>query len=434
MAFSMAGLASTMQGYDQANRQRQVDAQAARNAQRDERKFEQEQKAADEQSRTEAILKGEEQSGLSSATAGPATNGSRIVDAVKGLFGAAPVQQEAQQPTLNPTQQPDMPKGQSGLAQTAPVPLPYHKQAQARLDAYAAKNPNDVNAIQAAQAKIDILAKSDADRSHTQFVKYGEGALQKFIASGGMNTSALDEVTTKHFPDGHTYATARNDDGTYTVTQTDTGMKGKPMTFDEIGQKFSSLLHPDSYMSAHIKAQEAGLIEGAKLPSQIGLKNVESKNKISEQDAKQKGETQHARDTGVVAKNAADVNQSNASAGLSSASAGEKNFDVSQKRELAKVNAEIAKVDEVAEPSRYKELLKKQKSLEPRQTNVGGLHTTIGEKDNGDKVPIITDPVTGKVYQGGNVIYDRSGNSTNPGAAPALPKGVPAAPKGFKPL
>lgn len=429
MAFSMAGLASTMQGYDQAARQRKVDEQASRNAQRDERKFEQEQKAADEQSRTEAILRGEEQGG----SAAPQTNGSRIVDSVKGLFGVAPSAPESQ--PLPPNT--DATKGQPGLAQTAPqsaVPLPYYKQAQARLDAYAMKNPNDVNAIQAAQAKIDILAKSDADRLHAQFIKHGEGALQKFIASGGMNTSALDEVTTQHFPDGHTYSTARNSDGTYTVTQTDTGMKGKPMTFDEIGQKFSSLLHPDSYMSAHIKAQEAGLIEGAKLPSQIGLKNVESKNKISEQDAKQKGETQHARDTGVVAKNAADVNQSNASAGLSSASAGEKNFDVSQKRELAKVNAEIAKVDEVAEPSRYKELLKKQKSLEPRQTNVGGLHTTIGEKDNGDKVPIITDPVTGKVYQGGNVIYDRSGNSTNPGAAPALPKGVPAAPKGFKPL
>lgn len=434
MAFSMAGLASTMQGADTADRQRQADIAAAHNAQREEWKFKQEQQAADEQSRTDAILKGEDQGGLSSATASQATNGSRIVDAVKGLFSSSPVQPEAQPTTLNPVQQPEAQRGQAGLAQTAPAPLPYHKQAQARLDAYALKNPNDINAIRAAQAKIDIIAKSDSDRSHAQFMKNGESALQKFIASGGMNTSALDEVTTKHFPDGHTYATARNDDGTYTVTQTDTGKTGKPMSFDEIGQKFSNLLHPDVYMGAHAKAQEAGLTEGAKLPSQQALETTKGDQNRKTETVKTDNKIREEKDTGQVGLRTAQANSANASAGLSSASAGEKNFDTKQKRELAKVREDLATVDEVKEPSRYAALLKKQKSLEPRQTNIGGLHTTIGESDNGGKVPIITDPVTGKVYQGGNVIYDRSGNAPTPSASPVFPQGAPTAPKGFKPL
>lgn len=420
MAFSMAGLASTMQGYDQADRQRKVDAQTANNAQRDQWKFDQEKTAADEQSRTAAILRGEDTAGLGSATAKVQTNGGGIVDSIKGLFGASPAQPE-QQSAPSSAQQPTGLSSVAPAQQAAPA-LPYYKQAQARLDAYAAKNPNDVNTIQAAQAKIDILAKGDTDRSHATFVKHGENAVQQFIASGGMNTAALDEVTSKHFPDGHTYATARNKDGTYTVTQTDTGQVGQPMTFDQIGQRFSSLLHPDVYMGAHAKAQEAGLIEGAKLPSQIGLKNVESKNKITEQDAKLKGETQQSRETGVVAKNAADVNQSNASAGLSSASAGEKRFDTEQKRAVAKLTEEIIKIDETVEPSRYKELVKKRDLL----------LSTKPQKDAEPKV----------VAEGGSVYNQAAGTWENKDEylartgklPPVLPKGTPAAPKGFKPL
>ena len=122
MAFSMAGLASTMQGADMATRQRQADTIAANNAQRDQWKFDQEKKAADEQSRSDTILKGEDQGGLSSTTAKPATNGSRIVDSVKGLFGATPSEPEVQPSPLNPAQQLEATKGQSGLAQTAPAP------------------------------------------------------------------------------------------------------------------------------------------------------------------------------------------------------------------------------------------------------------------------------------------------------------------------
>lgn len=426
MAFSMAGLASTMQGYDQADRQRQVDAQAANNAQRDQRKFDQEKTAADEQSRTAAILRGEDPAGLGSATAKVQTNGGGIVDSIKGLFSASPAKTEAPASSeftgVGVPIQPQQPATGQAPATPPAAPLPYHKQAQARLDAYAAKNPNDVNTIQAAQAKIDILAKGDADRSHATFIKHGENAVQQFIASGGMNTAALDEVTSKHFPDGHTYATARNKDGTYTVTQTDTGQVGQPMTFDQIGQRFSSLLHPDVYMGAHAKAQESGLIEGAKLPSQIGLKNVESKNKITEQDAKLKGETQQAIETGVVAKNAADVNQSNASAGLSSASATDKRFDTDQKRAIAKLTEEIIKIDETVEPSRYKELVKKRDLL----------LSTKPQKDAEPKV----------VAEGGSVYNQAAGTWENKDEylartgklPPVLPKGTPALPKGSKQL
>lgn len=444
MAFSMAGLASTMQGVDMAARQQEADALAKNNAQRDQWKFDQEKKAADERSRTDAILQGEDQGGLSSTAAKPTTNGSRIVDSVKGLFGATPSEPEAQPSPLNPAQQLEATKGQPGLPQglgmadvspkTPSAPLPYYKLAQARLDAYALKNPNDVNAINAAQAKIDILSKSDIDRAHAQFIQHGEGALQKFIASGGINTSALDEVSSKHFPDGHTYATDRNEDGTYTVTQTDTGMKGKPMSFDEIGQKFSNLLHPDSYMAAHIKAQEAGLTEGAKLPSQKALEETKGDQTRKTGNNKIDGEIRKDKETGQVGLRTAQANSANASAAENSASAGGKKFDNQQKADLAKAKAELDAVNQQAEPSKYKQLQQKVARLTPVQTNAGGLHTSISETEDGKKVPIITDPITGQVFQGGNVIYQRGDGLGSAAPQPILPKNAPQVPTGFKPL
>ena len=444
MAFSMAGLASTMQGVDMAARQQEADALAKNNAQRDQWKFDQEKKAADERSRTDAILQGEDQGGLSSTAAKPTTNGSRIVDSVKGLFGATPSEPEAQPSPLNPAQQLEATKGQPGLPQglgmadvspkTPSAPLPYYKLAQARLDAYALKNPNDVNAINAAQAKIDILSKSDIDRAHAQFIQHGEGALQKFIASGGINTSALDEVSSKHFPDGHTYATARNEDGTYTVTQTDTGIEGKPMSFDEIGHKFSSLLHPDSYVSAHLKAQEVGMTEGAKLPSKQVLETTKGDQARKTENNKTDGEIRKDKETGQVGLRAAQANSANASAAENSASAGGKKFDNQQKADLAKAKAELDAVNQQDEPSKYKQLQQKVARLTPVQTNAGGLHTSISEDGDGKKVPIITDPMTGKVYQGGNLIYQRGDGLGSAEPQPALPKNAPQVPTGFKPL
>jgi hypothetical protein len=432
MAFSMAGLASTMQGADMAARQQEADTLAKNNAQRDQWKFDQEKRAADEQSRSDSILRGEDQGGLSSAK--PATNGSKIMDSIKGLFSAAPAAPEVQPSPLNPAQQLEATKGQSGLPQGAGMadvapkvptaPLPYYKQAQARLDAYAQKNPNDMNAINAAQAKIDLLAKGDTDRAHAQFIQHGEDALQKFIASGGMNTSALDEVSSKHFPDGHTYATARNDDGSYTVTQTDTGMKGKPMSFDELGQRFTNLLHPDSYMSAHIKAQEAGLTEGAKLPSQQAIETTKGDQARKTENNKIDGEIRKDGATGQTGLRTAQGNQANAAASEHSASANGKNFDNGQKVALDKAKAELDSVNPQAEPSRYKQLQQKVARLTPAQANAGGLHTSISETDDGKKVPIITDPMTGQVFQGGNVIYQRGGvaNQNQSPNQPPAPK------------
>ena len=314
MGISVAGLASTMAGYQQGQRQAIVDESNARKDQRDQWQYDQEKKAQEAKARSESILQGED-AGLASAPA--QTNGSRLVDSAAGLFSAKPPAEQSAAPVEEKSIGTDG-KPVAGLASVAPAqpasiqpaktPDPYYKQMQARLDAYAAKNPHDIDAITSAQAKIDAFAKTDADRAHSEFVKNGESAVQKFIASGGMDTAALDELTSKHFPDGHAYATEHNADGTYTVTQTDTGVKGKPMTFDELGAKVSNLLHPDIYMAAHAKAQQEGLVEGAKLPSQVALDKAKTANEITKADK-----------TGVAGKNNADAVNSRSQAELNAA-------------------------------------------------------------------------------------------------------------------
>lgn len=406
MAISMAGLASTMQGSQQADRQRQVDEVNTRKDQRDQWQFEQDKKAQEARSREDAVLNGEP--GLSAATP----------KAPAATDQAAPV-----------TQQPSASMGASTLAlaqpsaQAAPTPpISYSKQMQQRVNDYAAKNPNDIKGITSMQAKVDSFAQGEVAKKQNEFLTYGNDAIRKLVAFN--DVSGVQELMTKHWPDGKQYQFQANKDGSYDVAEVG-GTRTKHFSnMDELGRTITNVLSPAQYQAAHARAQETGLVEGAKLPAKVAEEEAKAR-------AKAEGDIKTAQQTGVVDKNKADATQSRAAAGLSSASAGEKNFDTGQKSALAKVNAQIAATDEVAEPSKYKELLKQRASLEPRQVNVGGLHTTLGENDNGMKVPIITDPVTGRVYQGGNVIYDRSGGSAIPKQTPPPAAGLPS---GFKPL
>jgi len=406
MAISMAGLASTMQGYQQADRQRASDEANTRKDRRDQWQFEQEKKAQEARTREDAVLNGEP--GLSAVTP-------KVPAATDQ---AAPV-----------TQQPSASMGASTpalaqpSAQAAPTsPISYSKQMQQRVNDYAAKNPNDIKGITSMQAKVDSFAQGETAKKQNEFLAYGNDAIRKLVAFN--DVSGVQELMTKHWPDGKQYQFQANKDGSYDVAEVG-GTRTKHFSnMDELGRTITNVLSPAQYQAAHAKAQETGLVEGAKLPAKVAEEEAKAR-------AKAKGDIETAQQTGVVDKNKADATQSRAAAGLSSASAGEKNFDTGQKSALAKVNAQIAATDEVAEPSKYKELLKQRASLEPRQVNVGGLHTTLGENDSGMKVPIITDPVTGKVYQGGNVIYDRSSGSATPKQTPLPAAGLPS---GFKPL
>ena len=430
MAFSMAGLASTMQGADMATRQRQADTIAANNAARDQLKFDQEKKASDEQSRSDDIINGKVQSGLSSAPAKTATNGSRIIDSVKGLFGISAPEPEAQPSPLNPAQQLEATKGQSGLAQTAPeavaasVPQLQHKLAQDRLNAYAAKNPNDINTINATQAKIDSMAKL-----------HRTGLAQRAYEdlSIGRNPSALTDLYNEHIHDGKTASEARYvDEKTVAFKMSDGTIIQKPM--ENIKDFLLQLQKPGSAADAYLqKLTEQAKAEG-KLPSELSLETTKGDQTRKTENNKIDGEIRKDKETGQVGLRTAQANSANASAAENSASAGGKKFDNQQKADLAKAKAELDAVNQQAEPSKYKQLQQKVARLTPVQTNAGGLHTSISETEDGKKVPIITDPMTGKVYQGGNLIYQRGDGLGSAAPQPALPKNAPQVPTGFKPL
>lgn len=423
MAISMAGLGSTMAGYQQGQRQIVTDDEVARKTQRDQWQFDQDKRAQEARAREDAVLNGEP--GLGSATPKVQTNGARLADSVIGLFGAKSTAENTQsQPTADGLNSIPSYATQTAASQpsTPASPISYSKLMQQRVNDYAAKNPNDIKGITSMQAKVDSFAQGEVAKKQTEFMTYGNEAIRKLVAFN--DVSGVQELMTKHWPDGKQYRFQANKDGSYDVAEVG-GTRTKHFSnMDELGRTITNVLSPAQYQAAHAEAQKTGLVEGAKLPAKVAEEEAKAR-------AKAEGDIKTAQQTGVVDKNKADATQSRAAAGLSSASAGEKNFDTGQKSALAKVNAQIAAIDEVAEPSRYKELLKQRASLEPRQVNVGGLHTTLGENDSGMKVPIITDPVTGKVYQGGNVIYDRGGDSATHKQTP--PPAV-RPPKGFNPL
>lgn len=456
MGLSMAGLASTMQGYQQGTRQAQIDEQVARNAQRDQWKFEQEQKAADEAKR---IADYENGTSANSATAKVKQNaegqaqspglGSTIMQKVGGLFsGSQPSGAQAQAPADSGVRAPVadrsfLPDQSPATLESAQAGLGRAMKVSERLnfsrEKYMKDNPNDTKGLEYWNKRVaDAKAAEDAS-DHAAYQKKGEGALKRFIASGGIDTGALDEFVTQHFPDGQARKTERTTDGKYIITRQSDGAKSLPMTMDEYGQAFVNIMQPSTYQTAMAKAQEAGAKSNAELPAKKeeathkgevdkGVNTSKANDEAVNYSLRTLEDVKKSKETGQTAQNFS-------SAGNSSAEAEGKRLANKNARALSDVNAELAKVDEAAEPSRYKELMKKKASLEPRITNQGGLHTTIGEDGNGNKVPIITDPVTGNVYQGGNVIYQR-GQTTPPAPAPAAkPKQFAVAPPaGFNPL
>lgn len=300
MSFSMAGLASTAQGYQQGMRQISADDMQARKDQRDQYQFDQEKRVQAEKAHVDSIMKGDG-AGLSTATE-PKKSGSGFMDSIYGLFGAKPKEESfTTSAGLADATQGKSPAlvGQQIPANEMPKPaekIPYYRQAQARLDAYAEKNPHDTGAILAAQAQIDTLKKGDADKAHAEFLKRGESAIQRLIASGGSDVSGVRDVMSNHWPDGKSYDLRRTKDGGYDVMDGNGEVIKHHDSIDGLGTAFANLLHPDVYMAQHAKAQETGLIEGAKLPSQIALDN-----------AKTNGEIKKADKTGVTAQRKAET-------------------------------------------------------------------------------------------------------------------------------
>lgn len=392
MAFSMAGLASTMQGVDIAERQQQADALAANNAKREEVKFKQEQQAAATQAASDAIVLGKEAGGLGSATAKAQTTGQRLMNSVLGLFSSqksgdtaaqqpasaginavpsygAPTQQTEQ--SVTPAQADTTAAGNSAAASPAATALPEHRQAKARLDAYALKNPNDLNVIQAAQEKIDGMA-----------IKHRTGLAQRAYEdiSLGRNPVALTELYNEHVHDGKTAEEIRYvDENTVAIKLSDGTIFQRPMA--NIKDFLLQLQKPGSSADLHLqKLTEQSKAEG-KLPSELTIEGAKGDQKRKTETVKTDNKIREEKDTGQVGLRTAQTNSANASAGLSSASAGEKNFDTNQKRALAKLTEEINKVDEVKEPSRYKALMKQrdlllstkpQKDAEPKVVAEGG--------------------------------------------------------------
>lgn len=415
MAISMAGLGSAMAGYNQGVSRIAAEDAVNRKAHTDQLQLDQLNRQEALRARVDPVINGEP--GLGEATPAPQTNGSRLKDSVMGLFSASPA---------SATEQPAPPPPVSSMGASTPsLAKPAQSVStaqlmQQRVNDYAAKNPNDIQGINAMQAKVYDAAQNELVKKQNVFLAQGNDAMRKLIAFN--DVSGVQDLMSNHWPDGKQYQFQANKDGSYDVAEVGGNRTKHFNNMDELGRTITNVLNPAQYQAAHAKAQEAGLTESAKLPAQQALE-------VTKAGAKADGEIAVGNATGVTEKNKGDAARFYGVANKDNAEAGDKTFDTAQKRALAEAKAQLDAVDKVAEPSKYKELQKRVARLEPRQVNQGGLHTSIGENDSGMKVPIITDPVTGKVYQGGNVIYDRSIGSVSPAPTPAA--GLPS---GFKPL
>lgn len=457
MAISLAGLASANLGALQAQRQRVTDEQANRKAQEDQLQLDQLNRQEALRQRVDPVINGTP--GLGDANPATQTNGSRLADSEMGLFSASPspqpasqqpvpsmgastpgLVQQAQQPaTQQPAAsmgastpslaQPVAASGAAGIsasqpaAQTQPAPSPsISGLMQQRVNAYAKANPNDIQGINAMQAKVYDAAQNEVAKKQNVFLAQGNEALRKLIAFN--DVSGVQDLMSNHWPDGKQYQFQANKDGSYDVAEVGGNRAQHFNNMDELGRAITNVLNPMQYQAAHAKAQESGLTESAKLPAQQALE-------VTKAGAKADGDIAVGNATGVTDKNKGDAARFYGMGNLYNARADGDTFDTAQKRALAEAKAQLDAVDQVAEPSKYKELQKKVERLTPTQVNQGGLHTSIGENDSGMKVPIITDPVTGKVYQGGNVIYDRSLGFVPPTQTPPAAATLPS---GFKPL
>lgn len=309
MAISMAGLASTMQGYQQADRQRQVDEVNTRKDQRDQWQFEQDKQVQEARAREDAVLNGEP--GLSAVTPkAPAAASDQ----------AAPV-----------TQQPSAGIGAATpalaqpSAQAAPAsPISYSKQMQQRVNDYAAKNPNDIKGITSMQDRIEKQRFSErsllANKAHQEI-------------SLGLNPKSLVELYNEHVHDGRNASEIRYVDGnTLAVKFEDGAIETRPMkmTMDFLMQ----VQKPESMADIHLKKLEEQAKADGALPSQQALDNTKTDNKIKEATA-----------TGQIRKNDADAANSRSQAGLHAAqeefirSGGNGGLTLPQQRSNAEIDA-----------------------------------------------------------------------------------------------
>lgn len=332
MAISMAGLASAMQGYNQGLARINTEEAAQREAGLSKIKYD--QAITDQQNKTGVDGIFGDGAGLGSATAKAETNGQRLINSAMGLFSAkntgdAPTSPQPASGGLNSkltpaTQQPGQSISPQELPQTATPPFAAPDQAvapvaqseqpykpiyshapkmQAKLDAWAAlpENTGKDAMYRQAQDRIDAIAKIEQSKAHQERMNIGENGLrQLFLAN---DVSGINKLMQRDMPAGKNYILKNDPEGDgYTVYDGDKPVN-KFANKNDLGKAVSMRLHPELYQAASAKAQEAGMTEEAKLPSEL----AKDTNK-----ARTTGEanTKTAIDTYVVEKNKADAGRS----------------------------------------------------------------------------------------------------------------------------
>jgi hypothetical protein len=354
MAFSMAGLASAMSGYNQGLSRVASEEAATRNAALDKIKYD--QAILDQKNKTGVDGIFGDGDGLASAPAKVETNGQHLINSAMGLFSAknprdtpAPTQptsgglnsklatgiQEpdqssvpAQTATPNTTIGSPVQAGaatgsnsatvgsEAGTTQDAapsktasPVvaleqpykPIFSHApQMQAKLDAWAAlpENAGKDAMYRQAQDRIDAIAKIEQSKAHQERMSVGENGLQILFLEN--DVSGINKLMRRDMPVGKNYVLKNDLEGSgYTIYDGDKPVN-KFADRDALGKAVSMRLHPELYQSASAEAQKAGMVESAKLPSIIEQETVKARVK-GEADIKT------AIDTGVVEKNNADA-------------------------------------------------------------------------------------------------------------------------------
>lgn len=362
MAISMAGLASAMQGYNQGLARINTEEAAQREAGLSKIKYD--QAITDQQNKTGVDGIFGEGAGLGSATAKAETNGSRLMDSMRGLFSAKnpgdtpAVPQPAsgglkskltpatQQPgqTISPQALPQMAAPAPNITMGSPaVPLaaidgkpvpagsqtatppfaapdqaaasvaqseqPYKPiyshapQMQAKLDAWAAlpENTGKDAMYRQAQDRIDAVAKIEQSKAHQERMNIGENGLRQLFLTN--DVSGINKLMQRDMPAGKNYILKNDPEGDGYTTYDGDKPVHKFANQSDLGKEVSMRLHPELYQSASAKAQEAGMTEEAKLPSEL----AKDTNK-----AKTTGEanTKTAIDTGMVEKNKAEAARS----------------------------------------------------------------------------------------------------------------------------
>ncbi|MDP1593939.1 MAG: hypothetical protein Q8L80_06835 [Gallionella sp.] len=337
MAFSMAGLASTMQGHDQAIREMNKDAEAVQNTALNKIKYD--QAVRDDAMNKQREGYGEEPSsgGLGSATAKAQTNGARLMDSVLELFSgkkpgdtaapqpaaggigsvpsygaSAPANQPAQSAALPQTPSPALagtpgfsgvgvpiqPKQQSAKPKVA---TPYSDLRRQRAEAYIKAHPNDAKGYAGMIAEADSLHKLENDHRVQVFnEKHAEAAR---LGAKSRDVKYFVKNYNEDLPNGDQVDAVLNPDGSYSIVglvdrkerenldkTNPLGLKG----FEAFQWKHSQLNHPEKLIEVFDKQ---------------GEKRFETDQKIRQDKAKAEAETEQGRISGAHALNRAHVGQ-----------------------------------------------------------------------------------------------------------------------------